>query len=48
MSEKPPPYPADRSEDFARRYAEDLDIMAGQVMRDIREEIATCHGRRRS
>jgi hypothetical protein len=30
-----PTGPADHSEDFSRRYAEDLDIVAGQAMMDI-------------
>src|SRR5277367_4598539 len=32
MIEKPPSEPADHAQDFSRRYAEDLDIVAGQAM----------------
>ncbi len=35
MPEKPPIDPADHAEDFSRRYAEDLDIVAGQAMMDL-------------
>jgi len=35
MTEKPPKDPADHAEDFSRRYAEDLDIVAGQAMMDL-------------
>src|SRR3954465_2870002 len=35
MPEQPPPDPADHAQDFARRYAEDLDIVAGQAMMDL-------------
>lgn len=35
MSEKPPTDPADHAEDFSHRYAEDLDIVAGQAMMDL-------------
>ena len=35
MTEKPPTDPADHAEDFRRRYAEDLDIVAGQAMMDL-------------
>jgi hypothetical protein len=35
MTDKPPPDPADHAEDFSRRYAEDLDIVAGQAMIDL-------------
>src|SRR4051794_1442067 len=35
MPEKPPADPADHAEDFSRRYAEDLDIVAGQAMMDL-------------
>ncbi len=33
--ERPPADPAEHAEDFSRRYAEDLDILAGQVMIDL-------------
>lgn len=33
--DQPPTDPADHAEDFSRRYAEDLDIVAGQVMMDL-------------
>ncbi len=33
--DKPPTDPADHAEDFSRRYADDLDIIAGQVMLDL-------------
>ena len=33
---RPPTDPADHSEDFSRRYAEDLDIVAGQAMLDLK------------
>jgi hypothetical protein len=36
MTEPPPSNPADHAEDFSRRYAEDLDIVAGQAMVDLR------------
>ena len=35
MTEKPPADPADHAEDFSRRYAEDLEIVAGQAMMDL-------------
>ncbi len=35
MTDKPPSDPADHAEDFSRRYAEDLDIVAGQAMMDL-------------
>ena len=35
MTEKPPADPADHAEEFSRRYAEDLDIVAGQTMMDL-------------
>jgi hypothetical protein len=35
MNEKPPSDPADHAEDFSRRYAEDLEIVAGQAMMDL-------------
>ncbi len=35
MNEKPPADPADHAEDFSHRYAEDLDIVAGQTMMDL-------------
>ncbi len=35
MPEKPPPDPADHAEDFSRRYAQELDIAAGQVLTDL-------------
>jgi hypothetical protein len=35
MPDKPPTDPADHAEDFSRRYAEDLDIVAGQAMMDV-------------
>jgi hypothetical protein len=35
MHDKPPIDPADHAEDFSRRYAEDLDIVAGQAMVDL-------------
>ena len=35
MTDKPPADPADHAEDFSRRYAEDLDIAAGQAMMDL-------------
>jgi hypothetical protein len=35
MTEKPPSDPGDHAEDFSRRYAEDLDILAGQAMMDL-------------
>ncbi|QDV34884.1 hypothetical protein [Tautonia plasticadhaerens] len=35
MTEKPPTDPADHAEDFSQRYAEDLDIVAGQAMLDL-------------
>lgn len=35
MIEKPPPVPADHAEEFSRRYAADLDIVAGQAMIDL-------------
>jgi hypothetical protein len=35
MTDKPPAEPADHGEDFSRRYAEDLDIVAGQAMMDL-------------
>jgi hypothetical protein len=36
VNEKPPADPAAHAEDFAYRYAEDLDIVAGQAMMDLR------------
>ena len=35
MPETPSSDPADHAEDFARRYADDLDIVAGQAMMDL-------------
>lgn len=35
MFNKPPPNPADHAQEFSRRYAEDLDIVAGQAMLDL-------------
>jgi hypothetical protein len=35
MTEKPPTDLAEHAEDFSRRYAEDLDIVAGQTMMDL-------------
>jgi hypothetical protein len=35
MNEQPPSDPAGHAEDFSRRYAEDLEIVAGQAMMDI-------------
>jgi hypothetical protein len=35
MPEKPPSDPADHAEDFSHRYAEDLEIVAGQAMLDL-------------
>lgn len=35
MSDKPPTNPADHAEDFSRRYADDLEIVAGQAMMDL-------------
>jgi len=35
MIERPPTDPADHAEDFSRRYAEDLEILAGQAMIDL-------------
>ncbi len=35
MLDTPPPDPADHAEDFSHRYAEDLDIVAGQAMIDV-------------
>jgi hypothetical protein len=35
MTEKPPSDPADHAEDFSRRYAEDLEVAAGQAMMDL-------------
>ena len=35
MPDKPPPNPADHAQEFSRRYAEDLDIVAGQAMLDL-------------
>jgi hypothetical protein len=35
MTERPPSDPADHAEDFSRRYAEDLEIVAGQTMMDL-------------
>ena len=31
----PPTHPAEHAQDFSRRYAEDLEIVAGQVMMDL-------------
>jgi hypothetical protein len=36
MPERPPTDPADHAQDFSHRYAEELDIIAGQVMIDLR------------
>jgi hypothetical protein len=33
--EHPPADPADHAEDFSRRYAEDLEVLAGQAMLDL-------------
>ncbi len=33
--ERPPTDSAEHAEDFSRRYADDLDILAGQVMMDL-------------
>jgi hypothetical protein len=33
--DKPPADPAEHAEDFSRRYADDLDIVAGQAMMDL-------------
>jgi hypothetical protein len=35
MTEKPLTDPADHAEEFSRRYADDLDIVAGQAMLDL-------------
>ena len=35
LGEQVPVDPADHAEDFSRRYAEDLDIVAGQAMMDL-------------
>lgn len=35
MSEKPPPDPADHAEDFARRYAQELDYLTGDRMTEL-------------
>ena len=35
MPETPLPNPADHAEDFSRRYANDLDVAAGQVLLDL-------------
>lgn len=35
MPDPPPPDPAAHAEDFAHRYAEDLEIAAGQAMLDL-------------
>ena len=35
MPDAPPIDPADHAEDFSRRYADELDIAAGQVMIDL-------------
>jgi hypothetical protein len=35
MTDKPPPDPADHAQDFSYRYAQDLDIVAGQTMMDL-------------
>jgi hypothetical protein len=35
MREKPPSDPADHAEDFSHRYAQELDIVAGQAMMDL-------------
>jgi hypothetical protein len=35
MPEKPPEDPAEHAEEFSRRYAEELDIVAGQTMMDL-------------
>jgi hypothetical protein len=34
MTERPPSNPGDHAQDFSRRYAEDLEIVAGQAMMD--------------
>ena len=36
LAARPPTDPADHAEDFSRRYAEDLDIVAGQAMLDFK------------
>ncbi len=35
MTDKPPTVPAEHAIDFSHRYADDLDILAGQVMLDL-------------
>jgi hypothetical protein len=35
MPDKPPSDPAGHAQDFSRRYADDLDIVAGQAMMDL-------------
>jgi hypothetical protein len=35
MPDKPPSDPAEHAQDFSRRYAQDLDIVAGQAMMDL-------------
>jgi hypothetical protein len=35
MPDRPPPDPADHAEDFAHRYAYDLEIVVGQTMIDL-------------
>jgi hypothetical protein len=35
MFDKPPTDPADHAEDFSHRYAQELDIVAGQAMLDL-------------
>jgi hypothetical protein len=35
MTEIPPIDPADHAEDFSRRYAAELDVLAGQAMMDL-------------
>jgi hypothetical protein len=35
MTDKPPPDPADHAEDFARRYAQDMDYLTGDRMAEL-------------
>lgn len=35
MPEKPAPNPADHAEDFARRYADELELVAGELMLNL-------------
>jgi hypothetical protein len=35
MTEQPPENPADHAQDFSHRYADDLEILSGQVMIDL-------------